>query len=114
VQRAREAIVGFARQHGADSDGVALAVSEAVTNAILHAFRGRELGKIAVQAWLDGDLFLVSVSDDGTGMRPNPESPGLGLGLSLIGSVSDGVEIEKLDPGTRLRIRFQLPGGKSG
>jgi anti-sigma regulatory factor (Ser/Thr protein kinase) len=108
VQSARDAVTGFAEGRGGDLEGIALAVSEAVTNAVLHAFRGREQGTIEVRAGLSGEELVVSVGDDGVGMRPNTESPGLGLGLSLIGSVADGLEIEKRDPGTLLRIRFRV------
>jgi len=111
VGEARHAVADFAREHGADPDDVALAVSEGVSNAVIHAFRGREGGRIDVRAIVDGDRVVVSISDDGVGVAPNPESPGLGLGLALIGSLSDGVELRnKPGHGTTLVMRFPTSG----
>ena len=107
VGAARRAVAEFASENGADFDDVALAVSEGVSNSVIHAFRGREPGEIEVRAIVERDNIVVSVSDDGIGVTPNPESPGLGLGLALIGSLTEGVEIRK-DPGhgTTLIMRF--------
>jgi stage II sporulation protein AB (anti-sigma F factor) len=106
VAKARHAAADYARDNGADPDDIALAVSEAVSNAVIHAFRGRAAGKVDVRAFPDGNALVVSVSDDGVGVTPNPDSPGLGLGLALIGSLSSGVELQKEGPGTTLVMRF--------
>jgi serine/threonine-protein kinase RsbW/stage II sporulation protein AB (anti-sigma F factor) len=107
VGEARRAVSDFAAEHGADADDVALAVSEGVSNAVIHAFRDRPPGEIAVSAVVDGDRVVVSISDDGVGVTPNPDSPGLGLGLALIGSLADGVELRKQPGhGTTLIMRF--------
>ena len=106
VAEARHAVAEFAREHGADADDVALAVSEGVSNCIIHAFRGREPGRIDVRAIADDDVVVVSISDDGVGVMPNPDSPGLGLGLALIGSLADGVELSRDGHGTTLVMRF--------
>jgi two-component sensor histidine kinase len=108
VAKARHAAAEFARTHGADPDDIALAVSEAVSNAVIHAFRGVDTGRIDVRGFPDGDSLVLSVSDDGVGVTPNPDSPGLGLGLALIGSLSAGVELRKEGPGTTLVMRFPL------
>ena len=106
VGEARHAASDFAAEHGADPDDVALAVSEAVSNAVIHAFRGREAGRVDIRAILEPDTFVVSISDDGVGVTPNPDSPGLGLGLALIGSLTEGIEMRKDGPGTTLIMRF--------
>ncbi len=106
VAQARHAVAAFAREHGVDPDDVALAVSEGVSNAVIHAFRGRTPGTVDVRAVADGDRMVVSISDDGVGVMPNPDSPGLGVGLALIGSLADGVELHKKGPGTTLVMRF--------
>lgn len=106
VAKARHAAAEFARAHGADPDDIALAVSEAVSNAVIHAFRGVDDGQIDVRGFPDGDSIVLSVSDDGVGVTPNPDSPGLGLGLALIGSLSEGVELRKEGRGTTLVMRF--------
>jgi anti-sigma regulatory factor (Ser/Thr protein kinase) len=108
VGEARHAVAAFARDHGADADDVALAVSEGVSNCVIHAFRGRDRGRIDVRAFAEEDAVVVSISDDGVGVTPNPDSPGLGLGLALIGSLADGVELNHngAGHGTTLVMRF--------
>jgi serine/threonine-protein kinase RsbW/stage II sporulation protein AB (anti-sigma F factor) len=88
---------------------VRLAVSEAVTNAVLHAFTGQPAGTVSVEghAWPDG--LVLAVRDDGCGLRPRPDSPGLGLGLPMIATVTDRLEAHIGDPGTCIELHFDLP-----
>ena len=84
VRTARAAVSQFAARCGVHAADVALCVSEAVTNAVVHAFRDREgrSGTIRVLAeCTDGRMLRVSVEDDGVGVSPRSDSPGLGLGL---------------------------------
>lgn len=107
--RARAAIAEYARSHGADPTALVTVVSEAIANAVLHAFPSGEGGRIKVHAEVEpGDTLVLIVSDDGSGMRPDPEGRGLGLGLPLMGSMAESVEIESADGGTRLSARFRL------
>jgi anti-sigma regulatory factor (Ser/Thr protein kinase) len=91
---------------------VRLAVSEAATNAVLHAYRDREPGMIRVQAQvLDDGCLCIVVEDDGFGPLPRPDSPGLGLGLPTIASVADAVELSAGSArGARLSMRFATGG----
>lgn len=44
-------------------------MSNLVNNAVLHAFRERTAGRIAVRAWVDaGDYVVLTVSDNGSGI----------------------------------------------
>ena len=109
----RRSVLGFASDSGASArrEDIALAVSEALSNAVLHAYVGRDSpGSMAVEARVDGDMLEVTVCDDGIGMRPRGDSPGLGLGLSLIVRVTDHVEVDSHDgiPGVRLRMTFVI------
>jgi anti-sigma regulatory factor (Ser/Thr protein kinase) len=93
----RHAAVAFAHDQGvADPplEGLRLAISEAVTNAVIHAFRTRERpGTITVTVDVSSAALVEAVvRDDGMGMSARSDSPGLGLGLGLIGSVADSVE----------------------
>ena len=111
VPEARHSIVDYARPLGmADVGDIALAVSEAVGNAVRHAYRVHEPGTIELRAeLLVPDTLGVVVSDDGDGMSPHPGSQGLGFGLPLIGAVTTGLEIERHQPhGTSVRMRFSL------
>jgi serine/threonine-protein kinase RsbW/stage II sporulation protein AB (anti-sigma F factor) len=108
VGQARAQLVAFAKDHEcANPQDVALAVTEAVTNAVVHAYRGAERGLMRVVACARPADLLVVVRDYGCGMSPNPDSPGAGLGLSVIGALAAEMNIERPDDGgTRLRIRF--------
>jgi serine/threonine-protein kinase RsbW/stage II sporulation protein AB (anti-sigma F factor) len=107
----RRRIAAFAHRHGlADPQDVALAVTEAATNAVIHAYRGDDAGAMRVVACAKPTGLVVVVRDYGCGMSPNPTSPGAGLGLSVIGALAAEMNVERPDDGgTRIRIRFRPP-----
>jgi serine/threonine-protein kinase RsbW/stage II sporulation protein AB (anti-sigma F factor) len=88
---------------------VKLAVSEAVTNAVMHAYVGAEQpGEVRLDARVLDERVLVTVADDGCGMVPRLDSPGLGVGLPFIAHTTDTLDIEAGDRGgTRLRMSFR-------
>jgi anti-sigma regulatory factor (Ser/Thr protein kinase) len=107
VTEARKGVAAYAEAAGANRRDVELAVAEAVSNAVVHAFVGRADGVITVRAELDGpNELLVEVADNGSGITTPARSPQAGFGLSIIGAVTDGVEIHTGDRGTRLGMRF--------
>jgi len=113
----REAVVRFAGASGATRrtrEQIALAVSEALSNCVIHAYADRDQpGPATVEAWARGGLLIVLVSDEGRGMVPRLDSPGLGLGLPLMAQMSDQLDIEADagHPGVRLRMTFAIDGG---
>ena len=48
------------------------------------------------------------VTDEGGGMLPRPDSPGLGLGLPLIVELATSVDIDSTGGGTRVAMEFEL------
>lgn len=111
VALARAAVVGFAQQAGASQatvEAVELAVSEAVTNVVVHAYSDApDPGAVEVAAALTAGELWVIVADAGRGLRPRRGGPGLGLGLGLIAQVSNGVDLEhRASGGLELRMRF--------
>ena len=89
---------------------VKLAVTEACTNVVRHAYEGRE-GPLLVEACPEPSRLTIVVSDEGTGMRPHPEAGGPGLGLPLITALADDVEIDHApEHGSRVRMRFGRAG----
>jgi anti-sigma regulatory factor (Ser/Thr protein kinase) len=110
IGEARRAVVEYVRRHAvADPADVGLAVSEVVTNAIIHAYVDAPApGEIELVARRTEDAGLeVSVCDEGRGMTPRVDSPGLGVGLSVVGSVAKQVEIEARPAGgTRVLMVF--------
>ena len=109
---ARKAVKDFLRANGADPGALAdvlLAVSEVVTNCVVHAYRGQPGGTVDLEARRSGDRLLLSVTDDGTGMSPRHDSPGLGLGLPLVGRIARRVDIRaQAGGGTVVRMSFDL------
>jgi len=95
----------------AQVDAVKLAVSEAVTNAVMHAYvDATEPGEVRLSTRMDGRTVHVTVSDDGIGMRPRLDSPGLGVGLPFIAETADTLDIlSGAGSGTELRMTFGLP-----
>jgi serine/threonine-protein kinase RsbW len=86
---------------------VGIVISEAVTNVVLHAYRDGKSGHVRVQASLQDTVLTLVVADDGVGMAPNADSSGLGLGLALIRSLAEHLEVRRAD-GTTLVARLRL------
>ena len=113
VPELRRALVDFARRAGASSfvlDQIRLAISEAVTNVVIHAYVGAaEPGPVRVAAHVEDATVSVLVADEGRGMVPRLDSPGLGMGLALIAHAADNLDVHDGDPiGTQLRMTFAL------
>jgi serine/threonine-protein kinase RsbW len=111
----RSVVREFGRAHGAQPAvlvDIALAVTEAATNAVLHAFLDRDApGTISVTALAGVDELVVIVSDDGRGMQPRADSPGLGLGLPTIGRLTSQLDLrEPPGGGTELSMTFAAEG----
>jgi serine/threonine-protein kinase RsbW len=117
VSKARAAMVRYGVGCGADRDDVAIGTSEAVTNAVKHAYPDSEQGSIRVCAARKGDVLVIIVRDDGVGMRPARANRGLGMGLFLIDSVADSVTIETAGDNVGVAVSMRFPcttGPKSG
>ena len=110
---ARRAVTQCAEQLGCDdslTEAIALAVTEACSNVVVHAYRHHtRLGEMTVSLDQSDDCLRVYVADDGIGMLPRLDSPGLGLGLPLISQLTDGFELRsRSEGGTELCMRFAL------
>ncbi len=87
-----------------------LAVTEACTNVVVHAYPDGEEGPLEVFATLLDDELSVVVRDEGPGIVPRrPGSPGLGLGLPLIASLAETVRLGHGEDGrTEVHMTFSL------
>ena len=111
VGEIRQRVADVARRAGLDErriDDVRLATSEAASNAVVHAYRDGPTGEIRVSVEVQAEELLIVIADDGPGMVPRPDSPGLGLGLPVITTVSDRMEVVSEHGGTELHIAFRL------
>ncbi|HXB63694.1 MAG TPA: ATP-binding protein [Solirubrobacteraceae bacterium] len=88
---------------------IRLAVTEACTNVVVHAYPDGGEGPMEVLATMLGDELHVVVRDEGTGISPRPDSPGLGLGLPLIASLAESVQLGRDErQRTEVRMTFSL------
>lgn len=89
-----------------------LAVTEACTNCVLHAYpEGTAADKtIRVSVSLESGLLTVEVVDEGVGFDPEEvslvisdgEQQDHGMGLPIIRTLTDTLDVHRLEPGTRL------------
>jgi serine/threonine-protein kinase RsbW len=109
ISEARHAVGAFLSSYGWSATDIQLAVTEAVANAVEHGYRRPHDGVIVLRLeTLVPQTLVVTVSDDGAGIGPDPESSGLGYGLALIGRLSRAFEISRREPGTAIRMTFGL------
>lgn len=98
---------------------IRLAVTEACANVVVHAYPEGEEGLMLICATVLGDELQVAVRDWGQGIRPRPDSPGLGLGLSLIAALAETVQLgHDTAEHTEVRMTFSMtaaqPRGADG
>ena len=86
---------------------IKLAVSEACANVVVHAYATAGPGFMDLEVTTLGEHLAVIVRDHGRGMTPRADSPGLGVGLPLIASLAETLELTNgTDGGTEVRMSF--------
>lgn len=112
----RHAFGGLAEAVDVDEQALAdikLAITEACTNVVIHAYDDGEEGAIEVEAIIDDRLLTVVIRDRGRGIVPRPDSPGLGLGLPLIATLAESLELgSDGSDQTEVRMTFLLDDGE--
>lgn len=116
---ARVAVAAFASQLDPTIDeitDVKTAVSEAVTNSIIHGY-GKEDGIVKIQAFIEGKELTVIVSDEGIGidnielaMQPlytsRPDLERSGMGFTVMESFMDSLKVNsKKGKGTEIIMK---------
>ncbi|MCO1657194.1 SpoIIE family protein phosphatase [Pseudonocardia humida] len=107
----RRAVGAWCQMIGMGEGGLTdlqLALGEAVTNSVEHAYLGAEPAGVDVELdRLPGGAVDVRVRDSGH-WRPPPEDPGFrGRGLSLIRDIAEELAVEPGPDGTT--VRFRVP-----
>jgi serine/threonine-protein kinase RsbW len=113
----RLALTGIARVRDLSDEVLAdlkLALTEAASNSVRHAYRGDEEGAVVEISYeLLPDRLVIEVTDEGEGFDPDeaegaPEelSEG-GLGIAIIRAIADEVEIRTQPGGKGSRLRFE-------
>jgi anti-sigma regulatory factor (Ser/Thr protein kinase) len=107
----RHALGGFGDAYDIPDQALAdikLALTAACTNVVVHAYPDGD-GPLGVSAWMADERLTVVVHDEGRGMLPRPDSPGLGLGLPLIATLAESLELGTgSDERTEVRMTFLL------
>jgi serine/threonine-protein kinase RsbW len=111
VGDARAEVAALATRAGVTApvlDLVRLAVSEAVSNVVVHGYRGGPAGPVTVSTEAEDDQFTVTVADQGCGLGARADSPGVGLGLPIIAEVAESVSMMPGSggKGTAVRMTF--------
>ena len=102
-----------------DVEEVKVAVSEAVSNAVLHGYGGDPTGSVEVEASLVDEMLTITVTDRGVGMEDlalarqaasaDPER--MGLGFVFMETFMDSMEVETWPHrGTVVRMRRRAKG----
>ena len=98
---------------------VRTAISEAVTNAIIHGYENRS-GMVHLRCTLEGDLFTATVRDDGVGIRDieqarqpffttRPELERSGMGFTVMEAFMEEVVIESVrGQGTSVTMKKRI------
>ena len=115
----RLALTGLSRLQKLSDETLAdlkLALTEACSNSVRHAYRDGRAGVVEIDYDLRPDRLEIQVSDDGPGfdyVEADGEDRELtegGLGLAIIKSISDEFELsENEGGGSRLRFSKRLP-----
>jgi serine/threonine-protein kinase RsbW len=114
VPQARHALVAFLTALGAEKavqDNAALAVTEAVSNCVIHAYRDGAAGDFELRGRRDGHEAIVLVRDYGCGPLPDPDNGGLGMGLALMATLTSQFSLGHASPGTEVCLRFPVAAG---
>ena len=110
VAAARTAVRRFARDLEVDLDGIVLAVSEAVANAVVHAYDDPAHGDVELTVSASPHDVTVLVRDRGRGLASDSGVVGAGFGIEIIRRLAQHVALEDGRPGVALTMRF-LRGG---
>jgi serine/threonine-protein kinase RsbW len=114
ITLSRLALAGLCRVRPLSDDTLAdlkLALTEACSNSVRHAYADGD-GHVAISFELRDDRLIVEVVDDGSGFtlqEPTADSGDLsegGLGIAIIRSIADEVEIGGGPDGRGSRLRF--------
>jgi anti-sigma regulatory factor (Ser/Thr protein kinase) len=90
-----------------------LAVTEACTNVVRHAYRPGSPGPMEISLRPDDEVVRVVVGDRGRGIGASADSTGPGLGLPLIAAIADDVDLQPL-PGGGCRVAMTFARHRPG
>ena len=90
-----------------------LAVTEACTNVVRHAYPPDTAGPVEISIQPLEEHVSVIVSDHGRGIGTSSDTTGPGLGLPLIAAIADEVELQPV-PGGGSRVAMTFSRQRRG
>ncbi len=90
-----------------------LALTEAASNSVRHAYRDKTAGVVEISYELHSDRLVIEVTDEGEGFDPAQAEDNAdelsegGLGIAIIRAIADEVEIGSQPGGKGSRLRFE-------
>ena len=90
-----------------------LAVTEACTNVVRHAYPPDVAGSVEISIRPMDELVSVVVADHGRGIGTSSDTNGPGLGLPLIAAIADEVELQPV-PGGGSRVAMTFARSRPG
>jgi serine/threonine-protein kinase RsbW len=111
----RLALTGLSRLRPLSEEVLAdlkLAITEACSNSVRHAYDAEAVGTVEIAYELRGDRLAVEVADNGTGFELDDKGAGArglsegGLGIAIIRAIADDFELGSRADGTGSRLRF--------
>jgi anti-sigma regulatory factor (Ser/Thr protein kinase) len=90
-----------------------LAVTEACTNVVRHAYPGGQTGPVEISIHPLEEAVSVVVSDQGRGIGASSDTNGPGLGLPLIAAIADEVDLQPV-PGGGSRVSMTFSRHRRG
>jgi serine/threonine-protein kinase RsbW len=112
----RLALTGIGRLREVSDELLAdlkLALTEAASNSVRHAYGNTDLGVVDITYQLFPDRLVIEVTDEGEGFDPTAAEGGAdelsegGLGIAIIRAIADEVEIVAQPGGKGSRLRFE-------
>jgi len=95
------------RLHDDLVEDLRLAVTEACTNVVRHAYPPNETGPVEITIQPMEEHVSVIVSDHGRGIGTSSDTTGPGLGLPLIAAIADEVDLQPVPGGgSRVAMTF--------
>jgi stage II sporulation protein AB (anti-sigma F factor) len=101
------------------------AVSEAVTNAIIHGYDSDASRQVTIEATIDRDMVRISIQDEGNGIEDvelarqplytsKPELERSGMGFTIMENFMDRFEvISTVGGGTRVDMQKRIESKKA-
>jgi serine/threonine-protein kinase RsbW len=114
VPRLRRKLLEAISGCGFDEDAVGLAATEALTNAVRHAYPGSQ-GAVTLSVKRSTDRLTVVVADEGVGARSFTARSGCGdrstgMGLPLLHRLCASVRVDPGHSGTTVTMAFAKAG----